>query len=69
MDAAFQDLCRQLERELAISLSNQVKTQTEVERLREALKSCWHAANTYDGNYARACDNVATIAINALKTQ
>jgi hypothetical protein len=45
------------------------KAEAEVERLKAALQSCWHAANTYDGNYTRACDNVATIAINALKTQ
>jgi hypothetical protein len=38
------------------------KAEAEVERLRDALKSCWHAANTYDGNYARACDNVMEIA-------
>jgi hypothetical protein len=44
-------------------------SKAEVERLTEALKSCWHAANTYDGNYARACDNVAIIITNALKTQ
>jgi hypothetical protein len=60
MDAAFQDLCRQLERELTAS-------QAEVERLTEALKSCWHAANTYDGNYTRACDNVMTIVTKARK--
>jgi uncharacterized small protein (DUF1192 family) len=52
-------MVRELERELAAS-------QAEVERLKEALKSCWHAANTYDGNYARACDNVELIVRNAL---
>lgn len=35
--------------------------------LRRAVSDCWHAANTYDGNYARACDGVMTIAANALK--
>ena len=45
------------------------KAQADVERLRAALQSCWWATNTYDGDYTRACDNVATIAINALKTQ
>jgi hypothetical protein len=45
------------------------KAEAEVERLRVALQSCYWATNTYDGNYTRACDNVATIAINALKTQ
>jgi hypothetical protein len=55
MDAAFQDLCRQLERELSAS-------KAEVERLKEALKSCWHAANTYNGNYTAACDNVMYLA-------
>jgi uncharacterized protein (DUF2252 family) len=45
-------------------------SQAEVERLTEALKACWHAANTYDGNYTAACDNVMTIAsarLNQLK--
>jgi len=55
-------LGQELELELTAS-------QAEVERLREALQSCYWATNTYDGNYTRACDNVATIAINALKTQ
>jgi tRNA C32,U32 (ribose-2'-O)-methylase TrmJ len=45
------------------------EAEAEVERLRTALQSCYWATNTYDGNYTRACDNVATIAINALKTQ
>ena len=45
------------------------KLEAEVERLTSALKSCWWATNTYDGNYAKACDNVATIVTNALKTQ
>ena len=43
--------------------------QDSVERLRVALQSCYWATITYDGNYVRACDSVATIAINALKTQ
>lgn len=51
---------------LSIALVN---CQADVERLRSALQSCWWATNTYDGNYTRACDNVATIAIAALKTQ
>jgi hypothetical protein len=45
------------------------KAEAEVERLRVALKSCYWATITHDGKYTRACDNVATIAINALKTQ
>jgi chromosome segregation ATPase len=45
------------------------KAEADVERLRTALQSCYWATNTYDGNYTRALDNVATIAINALKTQ
>lgn len=49
---------KKLERELAAS-------KAEVERLTEALKSCWHAANTYDGNYTAACDNVMAIAASA----
>jgi hypothetical protein len=51
-----------LESELAAS-------KAEVERLRDALKSCFWATNTYDGNYARACDNVEIIVTNALNPQ
>jgi hypothetical protein len=51
------------------NLARAEKAETDVERLRTALQSCYWATNTYDGNYTRACDNVATIAINALKTQ
>lgn len=47
----------------------QMEAEGAVERLRTALHSCYWATNIYDGNYTRACDNVATIAINALKTQ
>jgi predicted kinase len=64
---AIAGFARDLERELAISLANQVKTQAEVERLRAALQSCWHAANTYDGNYTAACDNVMHIVNATLK--
>jgi hypothetical protein len=39
----------------------------EVERLKEAMISCLHITNCYDGNYARACDNVEHIVRNALK--
>jgi hypothetical protein len=45
------------------------RLESEIERLTLALKSCWWATNTYDGNYAKACDDVATIAVAALKTQ
>jgi prepilin-type processing-associated H-X9-DG protein len=62
MDCIPLKLGQELERELAAS-------KAEVERLRDALKSCFWATNTYDGNYARACDHVATIVTNALKTQ
>ena len=44
------------------------KAEAEVDRLKEALKSCWHAANTYDGNYANACDGVMTIAADGLES-
>jgi len=51
------------------SVADVVKAQEEVARLRELLEwyksgmeSCWHAANTYDGNYTEACDNVMIIA-------
>jgi hypothetical protein len=50
---------RQIERELAAS-------KAEVERLKEAMISCLHITNCYDGNYARACDNVEHIVRNAL---
>jgi hypothetical protein len=67
-------LGQELEREsearrtsLAFALNEIKKLEAEVERLTEALKSCWHAANTYDGNYTRACDNVELIVRNALK--
>jgi len=26
--------------------------------LNKALQDCWHLANVYDANYAKACDNV-----------
>jgi hypothetical protein len=48
------------EKELAAS-------KAEVERLKEAMISCLHITNCYDGNYARACDNVELIVRNALK--
>jgi hypothetical protein len=60
---AISDLLFATERRLAAS-------KAEVERLTEALKSCWHAANTYDGNFTAACDNVMAIAsarLNQLK--
>lgn len=48
--------------------ADQIKElQAEVERLTDALESCWHAANTYDGNYTAACDNVMTIVNTTLK--
>ena len=43
------------------------KLEAEVERLKEAMISCLHITNCYDGNYARACDNVDLIVRNALK--
>jgi hypothetical protein len=56
----LRDLSMELERELAAS-------KAEVERLKEAMISCLHITNCYDGNYARACDNVDLIVRNALK--
>jgi hypothetical protein len=50
---------RQLERELAAS-------KAEVDRLKEAMISCLHITNCYDGNYTAACDNVELIVRNAL---
>jgi predicted nucleic acid-binding Zn-ribbon protein len=67
------DTSTERERILANALDKAIemgaKAEAEVERLRVALQSCYWATNTYDGNYTRACDNVATIAIEALKTQ
>jgi chromosome segregation ATPase len=42
------------------------KAEAEVERLKEAMLSCLHITNCYDGNYVRACDNVELIVRNAL---
>ena len=53
------EVCAQIERELTAS-------QAEVDRLKEAMISCLHITNCYDGNYARACDNVELIIRNAL---
>ena len=62
-DDAKCDLIRtQIEMQLEID-----RVQAEVKRLTNALESCWHAANTYDGNYTRACDNVITIVNTTLK--
>ena len=41
-------------------------SKAEVERLKEAMISCLHITNCYDGNYAAACDNVDLIVRNAL---
>jgi NTP pyrophosphatase (non-canonical NTP hydrolase) len=43
-----------------------LRLKEENDRLREALTSCWHAANDYSGEYAKACDGVMTIASRAL---
>jgi len=37
-----------------------------VEWYKSGVESCWHAANTYDGNYVKACDNVMHIASELL---
>lgn len=44
-----------------------IKANSEVARLTQALVSCLHITNVYDGNYTRACDHVQTISSNALK--
>jgi hypothetical protein len=55
------DLC--LEREARQKAEAEVARLTElVEWYKSGIEGCWHAANTYDGNYTRACDNVMTIA-------
>jgi hypothetical protein len=56
LDAEFRIACKQAE-----------KAEAEVERLKEAIISCLHITNCYDGNYAAACDNVDLIVRNALK--
>jgi hypothetical protein len=43
------------------------KAEAEVARLTQALVSCLHITNVYDGNYTRACDHVQTIVSDALK--
>ena len=53
----------------AVCTKERNEAEAEVERLRAALQSCYWATNAYDGNYAKACDNVACIVMNALKTQ
>jgi uncharacterized protein YeaO (DUF488 family) len=42
------------------------ESKAEVERLKEAMISCLHITNCYDGNYTAACDNVEIIVRNAL---
>ena len=37
-----------------------------VEWYKSGMESCWHVANTYDGNYVKACDNVMHIASERL---
>ena len=44
------------------------KHKESIRILTTALANCWHAANTYDGNYVQACDHVMIIATNALKS-
>jgi len=64
-----QDINSFLDAEFRIACKRAEKAEAEVKSLTKALESCWHAANTYDGNYTRACDNVAMIAVNALNPQ
>jgi hypothetical protein len=35
--------------------------------LRGVLESCWHIANCYDGNHAKACDDITSLVSVALK--
>lgn len=49
--------------------SVQIKHKESIRILTTALANCWHAANTYDGNYVQACDHVMLIAANALKVK
>jgi hypothetical protein len=59
MITPYETSCK-LERELTAA-------KQEVERRTNALIDCLHITNCYDGNYARACDNVTLIVTNALK--
>ena len=53
----------EVERQMQLEID---KADAEVARLTRALASCWHAANTYEANYTRACDNVMKISSEAL---
>jgi len=57
---------RQLERELAKKTTEVARLKELVEWYKAGMESCWHAANTYDGNYVKACDNVMRIASERL---
>ena len=68
------ELCNVVNTEFAQQLERELNEKTnEVERLKElvewyksGVESCWHVANTYDGNYVKACDNVMHIASERL---
>jgi hypothetical protein len=68
------ELCDVVNKEFAQQLEMELTEKTnEVERLKElvewyksGMESCWHVANTYDGNYVKACDNVMRIASERL---
>lgn len=57
---------KQLERELNEKTNDVAKLTGLVEWYKARMESCWHAANTYDGNYLKACDNVMHIASERL---
>jgi len=57
---------RQLERELAEKTNEVARLKELVEWYKSGVESCWHVANTYDGNYVKACDNVMNIASERL---
>jgi len=65
MDQAFQDLCRQLERELSHSLANQVKAQEKIEALRTEKNACL-AGNKYYGDKAVVLQDKINRAIDVL---
>jgi|GEM_PF-5740637 len=60
------EFAQQLERELNEKTNDVAKLTGLVEWYKARMESCWHAANTYDGNYLKACDNVMHIASERL---
>jgi len=60
------EFAQQLEKELTEKTNEVSRLKELVEWYKSGVESCWHAANTYDGNYVKACDNVMHIASERL---